>query len=82
MIMRDDEISVKIFTLELKHQALLPLIEDAFARENITFRLRSKYDRAYDGIYLGQKGLGDIYVFKQDKEKALQILHDILSAEV
>jgi hypothetical protein len=80
--MHDDEISFKIFTLELKHQALLPLIEDAFARENIEFRLRSKYDRAYDGIYLGQKGLGDIYVFEKDKEKALQILNDIVNTEV
>jgi len=80
--MHDHEISVKIFTLELKHQALLPLIEDAFSKENIEFRLRSKYDRAYNGIYLGQKGLGDIYVFEQDKEKALQILNDILSSDV
>ena len=80
--MHDDEISVKIFTLELKHQALLPLIEDAFSKENIEYRLGSKYDRAYDGIYIGQKGLGDLYVFKQDQEKAIQILNDILNTDV
>ena len=79
--MRDDEQSIKIFTLELKHQALLPLIEDAFAKENIEFRLRSKYDRAYDGLYIGQKGLGDIYVFEKDQERARQILKDILREE-
>jgi hypothetical protein len=79
--MRDEERDEKIFTLELKHQALIPLIEETFEKEHIQFRLRSKYDRAYDGIYIGQKGLSDIYVFKEDKEKALQILKDILAEE-
>ena len=78
--MHDDEKSIKIFTLDLEDQALLPLIEDAFAKEMIDFRLRSSLERAYDGIYTGQKGLGDIYVFAKDKERALQILNDILSA--
>jgi hypothetical protein len=78
--MRDDEKSIKIFTLDLEDQALLPLIEDAFAKEQIDFRMRSSLERAYDGIYTGQKGLGDIYVFEKDKERALQILNDILSA--
>jgi len=78
--MRDEEKSVKVFTLDLEHQALLPLIESAFARESIDFRLRSSLERAYDGIYTGQKGLGDVYVFEKDKERALQILNDILSA--
>jgi hypothetical protein len=78
--MRDDEKSIKIFTLDLEDQALLPLIEDAFAKEKIDFRLRNSLERAYDGIYTGQKGLGDIYVFEKDKERALQILNDIISA--
>ena len=78
--MRDDEKSIKIFTLDLEDQALLPLIEDALAREKIDFRLHSSLERAYDGIYTGQKGLGDIYVFEKDKARALQILNDILSA--
>jgi hypothetical protein len=77
--MRDDEKTVKVITLDLEQQALLPLIEEAFARDNIDFRLRSRLERAYDGIYAGQKGLGDIFVFERDKERALQILNDILT---
>ena len=76
--MRDDESGVKIFTLEQKHLALLPLIEETLKKHNIDFRLRSKYDLAYDGIFIGQKGLSDIYVFEKDKQSALEILEDIL----
>jgi len=76
--MRDDESGIKIFTLEQKHLALLPLIEDTFKEHHIDFRLRSKYDLAYDGIFIGQKGLSDIYVFEKDKQNALEILEDIL----
>lgn len=76
--MRDDENGIKIFTLEQKHLALLPLIEDTFKEQQINYRLRSRYDLAYDGLFVGQKGLSDIYVFEKDKEKALDILNDIL----
>ncbi len=69
----------KIFTLEKEHELLIPLIQDTFDKENIQLQIRSKYDTAYDGIFVTQKGVGDIYVFTQDKERAERILKDIFN---
>ena len=76
--MSDEEKIIKIHTLEKEHEYLIPLIQETFDNENISFRVKSKYDTAYDGIFVGQKGVGDIYVFEKDKEKAETILNDIL----
>lgn len=75
--MNDEEKIVKIHTLEKEHEYLIPLIQETFENENIRFRVKSKYDTAYDGIFIGQKGVGDIYVFEKDREKAEAILKDI-----
>ncbi len=79
--MNDEEKIVKIHTLEKEHEYLIPLIQETFDSENISFRVKSKYDTAYDGIFVGQKGVGDIYVFEKDKEKAETIVNDILSGD-
>ncbi len=76
--MNDDDKIVKIFTLEKDHEYLIPLIQETFEKENIGIHLRSKYDTAYDGIFVMQKGVGDIYVFERDKIRAEAILNDIL----
>jgi len=76
--MHEQEETVKIFTLEREHEAVFPLIEEAFAREGIAMRFQSKFDTAYDGIFVPQKGLGHIYVFKKDRDKALALLKNIL----
>jgi len=81
VIMKKEEKIVKIHTLEKEHEYAIPLIQDTFDKENISFRVKSKYDSAYDGIFVGQKGVGDIYVFEKDKDKAEMILNDILSGE-
>ena len=77
--MNDEEKIVKIYTLEKEHEYMIPLIQETFDKENISFRVKSKYDTAYNGIFVGQKGVGDIYVFEKDKEKAEMILNDILN---
>jgi len=77
--MRANEETIKIYTLEREHESILPLIKEAFEKENISIRIQSKFDTAYDGIFMNQKGFGDIYVFKKDEERALIILNDILS---
>lgn len=79
--MNDDEKIVKICTLEKEHEYLIPLIQETFEEANIGFRVKSKYDTAYDGIFVTQKGVGDIFVFEKDKERAKTILNDILSGE-
>ncbi len=77
--MKTDDSIQKIFTLEKEHELLIPLIQDTFDKENIQFQIRSKYDTAYNGIFVTQKGVGDIYVFTQDKERAERILKDIFN---
>ena len=79
--MNNEEKIVKIHTLEKEHEYLIPLIQETFDKEKISFRVKSKYDTAYNGIFVGQKGVGDIYVFEKDKERAESILNDILGGE-
>lgn len=78
--MFEQEETVCIFTLEKEHESLIPLIEEAFNKESIAMQIRSKYDSAYDGLFIGQKGLGDLYVFKKDREHAEEILGHILTS--
>ena len=72
------EKTVKIFTLDKKDETLIPLIKETFDKENIAIEIRSKYDTAYDGLFIGQKGLADIYVMKEDAKRSLEILNDLL----
>ena len=76
--MKENESTVKILTLEKEHEALFPLLKKAFEEADIAMHFNSKLDSAYDGIFVTQKGLGDIYVFEKDKERAMEILTDIL----
>ena len=73
--------TVKIYTLEREHEYLIPLIDEVFAKNNIAYHVRSKYDRAYDGVFVGQKGVGDLYVFNNDQAKAEQILYELLASQ-
>ena len=78
--MNENEETVKIFTLEKEHESLVPLIREAFAKADISMHFQSKLDTAYDGIFVTQKGLGDIFVFERDREKALALLNAILKS--
>jgi len=75
-----EEQTIKIYTLEREHEYLIPLIDEIFVKNNIAYHVRSKYDRAYDGVFVGQKGVGDLYVFKSDKDKAEKILKELLNS--
>ena len=75
--MNQTESTVKIYTLEKEDEVLIPLIKEAFDKEDIPLQIRSKYDTAYDGIFIGQKGLADLYVFKKDEYKSLDLLAEI-----
>jgi hypothetical protein len=69
---------VKIYTLDKSDETLMPLIEETFKAAEIEVQIRSKYDTAYDGLFIGQKGLADIYVMKKDEKKGKAILEDLL----
>jgi len=79
--MRDSQKTVKIYTLNKEDETIIPLIEETFRSKNIAIEIRSKYDTAYDGIFIGQKGLADIWVMKQDEEESLAIIKDLLNRE-
>jgi len=72
--------TVKIYTLNREDEVLLPLLKEAFKKEDIPLQIRSKYDTAYDGIFIGQKGLADLYVFTNDKTRAIALLNEILES--
>lgn len=72
--------TVKIYTLNREDEVLLPLIKEAFKKEEIPLQVRSKYDTAYDGIFIGQKGLADIYVFENDEQRAIALLTEIMES--
>ncbi len=55
----------------------MPLLEETFKNAGIEVQIRSNYDTAYDGLFIGQKGLADIYVMKKDEEKGRAILEDL-----
>ena len=55
----------------------MPLLEETFKNAGIEVQIRSNYDTAYDGLFIGQKGLADIYVMKDDEEKGRAILEDL-----
>jgi hypothetical protein len=71
------EETIKIYTLDKEDEVLVPLIKEAFKKEEIPLQIRSKYDTAYDGIFIGQKGLADLYVFEKDEQKAIDLLAEI-----
>lgn len=71
------EETVKVYTLEKEDEVLLPLIKEAFKKEEIPLQIRSKYDTAYDGIFIGQKGVADLYVFEKDEQRAIALLAEI-----
>jgi hypothetical protein len=79
--MMDEEKTVKIFILERAHEYLIPLIEEVFSANGIAFTVREKFDRAYDGMFIGQKGLGDLYVFEKDAGRAKTLLNELLKTE-
>lgn len=77
--MTDTEKTIKIYTLNKEDETIIPLIEETFRSQNIPIEIRSKYDTAYNGIFIGQKGLADIYVMKRDKQASIAILEDLLN---
>lgn len=71
----DTKSLVKVFTL--KNQFEADIIKDELEKQNIPVLIRSFKDTAYDGIYIPQKGWGEVRVPEKDKEKAKEII-DIL----
>jgi len=69
---RDTKTLVKIFTLNNKFEA--DLITRELEKEGITFMIRNFRDTAYNGIYIPQKGWGEVRVPEKDKQRAMELI--------
>jgi hypothetical protein len=63
---------VKVFTLKDRFEA--DVITQQLEKEGIPFLIRSFKDTAYDGIYIPQKGWGEVSVPEKEKERAKEII--------
>jgi hypothetical protein len=70
---------IRIATLGIEEESSLPLICAEFDREHISYQIRDHHDSAYDGVFMGQKGLADVYVYQKDADRAQLILKNLQS---
>jgi hypothetical protein len=68
----DTKTLVKIFTLNNKFEA--DLITRELEKEGITVLIRNFRDTAYNGIYIPQKGWGEVRVPEKDKQRAMELI--------
>ena len=60
----------------LKNQIEAQVIEGALRAAGIKFVIRTFEDRAYNGIFIPQKGYGQVLVEEKDKERAEEIIYN------
>jgi len=63
---------VKVYTLKDRFEA--DLIKMELEKEGIPVLIRYFKDTAYDGIYIPQKGWGEVKVPEKEKERAQEII--------
>lgn len=68
----DTKTLVKIFTLNNKFEA--DLITRELEKEGITVLIRNFRDTAYNGIYIPQKGWGEVRVPEKDQQRAMELI--------
>lgn len=74
----DTKYLVKVFTLKDRFEA--DLIKSELEREGIPVLIRDFRDTAYDGIYIPQKGWGEVRVPEKDEERATEIITSLEKA--
>ncbi len=67
---------LQIYTL--KNQIEAQVIEAALREAGVKFVIRTFEDTAYDGIFIPQRGYGQVMVGKRDKKKAEEIISSVL----
>ena len=68
---------IKIAVLENTIEA--QLIDSILNEQNISHRIRSFYDTAYDGLFQFQKGWGEVFAPLALKEEILEIIEIVRS---
>ena len=66
---------VKVFILQDRFEA--DIIKRELEREGIPVLIRSFRDTAYDGIYIPQKGWGEVRVPEKDRERAQELIDNL-----
>lgn len=61
----------------LKNQVEAQVIEAALRQAGIKFVIRTFEDSAYNGIFVPQKGYGQVLVDDKDKQKAEEIISEV-----
>ena len=62
----------------LKNQIEAQVIENALREAGIRFVIRTFSDRAYNGIFIPQKGYGQVLVAKRDQQRANEIIAAVI----
>ena len=75
---KDTKTLVKVFTLKNRFEA--DLIKGELEREGIPVLIRNFRDTAYNGIYIPQKGWGEVRVPESKKDRAEEIISALENA--
>ncbi len=62
----------------LKNQVEAQVIEAALRQAGVKFVIRTFNDYAYNGIFIPQKGYGQVLVESEDRQRAEEIIADVL----
>ena len=57
------------------------LISSILDQRDIVHRLRSYHDTAYDGLFQVQKGWGELYASRENKQEILAVLEEMRNSE-
>jgi hypothetical protein len=76
--MSKEKKTVCIATLSMEDESTLPLIRAELDKAHIAYQIRSHHDSAYNGLFLAQRGLADLFVYQQDKKRAEEIVKSLL----
>jgi hypothetical protein len=63
---------IPIYTL--KNQIEAQVIEEALREAGVRFVIRTYEDTAYNGIFVPQKGYGQVFVEEEDRQRAEEII--------
>lgn len=67
-----------VLVYTLRNQVESSLIEAALKEAGIKFIIRDFTDSAYDGIFIAQKGYGQVLVEEADQKPAAEIIAAVL----
>ena len=66
---------IKVAVLESVIEA--QLVDSILSEQQISHRIRSYHDTAYDGLFQFQKGWGELWAPEEAKQEVLEVLENI-----